>query len=181
MNRDEPPTENAAPAIASVAELYAYLHAIEAEAGERYADLADQMEVHNNREVAALFRKLAEIEGKHASKILERAGAASLPPPKAGPHRWIVPEGLETTAFEGVHYLMTPYHALRLALHNERRAETAFRRLAESALDEQVRALAREIAAEEGEHVALIEAWLKRQPRPDIDWADDPDPPVYSE
>ena len=51
------------PSMISVEELLAYSLAIEQEAAERYAELADQMEVHNNHEVAELFHKLAVIEG----------------------------------------------------------------------------------------------------------------------
>ncbi len=167
--------------IRSDRDFYAYAYALEREAGDRYADLADQMEVHNNHEVAKLFRKLADIEAKHADNVLERAGASELPPPQAGGHTWLAPEGVESVAFEDVHYMMTPHHALRLALHNEERAERLFRNLAQSAKNDTVRALAAEIAEEEEEHVALIKAWLAKYPEPDSNWADDPDPPVYSE
>ena len=50
--------------IGSTEELLAYSMAIETEAVERYNDLADQMEMHHNYDVADLFRKLAEIEGR---------------------------------------------------------------------------------------------------------------------
>ena len=35
----------------------------------RYEALADQMETHNNRDVAVLFRKLAEIEKLHVDNV----------------------------------------------------------------------------------------------------------------
>jgi hypothetical protein len=47
--------------IATLEDLLAHARDMEAEAAERYDDLADQMEVHNNHEVARLFRKLAEM------------------------------------------------------------------------------------------------------------------------
>ena len=37
---------------------------------------------------------------------------------RGGSYSWTEPIGPETTASEDVHYLMTPYHALQLALHN---------------------------------------------------------------
>ena len=41
-------TDKGPGAIADLPELLAHAHAIEQEAFERYADLADQMETHNN-------------------------------------------------------------------------------------------------------------------------------------
>ena len=57
------------PKVRSVEELLAHANALEVEAEERYSALADQMEAHNNSEVAALFRKMAEIEGKHIQRV----------------------------------------------------------------------------------------------------------------
>jgi rubrerythrin len=64
--------------IANVEDLLAHARTMEAEAAERYDDLADQMEVHNNHEVARLFRKLAEIEAKHIAAV-EAMGDGSTP------------------------------------------------------------------------------------------------------
>ena len=54
--------DHPASGIGSIDELMAYAYALEVEASERYADFADAMEMHNNREVAELFRKLSRIE-----------------------------------------------------------------------------------------------------------------------
>ena len=43
---------------ATLAEVMAQALGIERDAAERYSSLADVMEVHNNREVAELFRKM---------------------------------------------------------------------------------------------------------------------------
>ncbi len=48
--------------------------AIEHEAVERYLALADVMEVHNNRQVCELFRKMAKIETEHANLIMAEMG-----------------------------------------------------------------------------------------------------------
>ena len=56
-------------------------YAMELDASERYAEFADQMEVHNNVEVAQLFRKLSDIEGLHARQILQEMGWPRLPEP----------------------------------------------------------------------------------------------------
>ena len=80
-----------------------------------------------------------------------------------------------------VHYLMQPWHALQLALAAEQRAEAFFGRLAQLATDEPVRRAALEMQDEEREHVELVRAWLKKVPEPDTDWANDPDPPRYTD
>ena len=71
---------------------------------------------------------------------------------------------------------MQPYHVLKLALANEQRAERFFARLVRAATQEPVRRAARELQAEEAEHVALVKAWMKKVPKPERDWASDPDP-----
>ena len=90
-------------------------------------------------------------------------------------------EGPETIAMDEVHYMMQPYHALMLALGAEERAERFFARIAEAATVDSVRSAALELRAEEQEHVELIKAWLAKVPKPDRDWADDPDPPRYTD
>ena len=76
---------------------------------------------------------------------------------------------------------MQPYHALQLALASEQRAERFFAQLARAATTDAVRKAARELQAEEHEHVQLVRAWMKKMPKPAADWANDPDPPVYTE
>ena len=154
---------------------------MELEAAQRYADLADAMEMHNNREVAELFRRMADIEGKHAQKIMTEMGWREAPAPSPAAAAWPGLEGPETTPADAVHYLMQPYHALELALAGEERAEQFFARLAEFAGADSVRAAAGELRDEEREHVALVKAWMDKVPRPASDWADDPDPPRYTD
>ena len=159
----------------TVEELMSRACALEAEAAGRYAELADQMAAHNNVEVATLFGKLARIEGLHRDQILRRMGWSEPPDPDA--FRWETPEGPETTDYGDLHYMMTPWHALRLAGHNERRAAEFFASLAAAHVAEDVRAEAAEMAAEEREHVRLIEEWLAKVPQPDPGWEQDLDPP----
>ena len=67
--------------------------------------------------------------------------------------------------------------ALQLALASAQRAEQFFARFVGVAKADSVRKAARELRAEEREHVALIKAWMKKVPKPASNWADDPDPP----
>jgi rubrerythrin len=162
-------------------EFMALALAMETEAAQRYADFADAMEMHNNREVAALFRKMAVIEGKHATQIMAEMGWKEPPALPSGKPTWEGFEAPETTPGDEVHYLMQPWHALQLALQNEQRAERFFGRLARAATVDAVRRAARELQAEEREHVELVKAWIKKVPPPDSDWANDPDPPSYTD
>ena len=155
--------------------------AMEVEAAARYAEFADAMEMANNLEVAALFRKMADIEGKHAAQIMAEMGWTAAPAMPAGRPTWDGFEGPETTPGDEVHYLMQPWHALQLALQNEERAERFYGRLARAATVATVKKAALELEAEEREHVLLVRAWLKKVPPPDADWANDPDPPSYTD
>ena len=154
---------------------------MEVEAAERYATFADAMDEHNNRDVAELFRKLARIEQLHADQLLEESLSRRPPAIPAGGMWWDDGEGPETADPGELHYRMQPYHALQIALACEKRATKFFASYARKATHPAVRKAAQEMAAEEAEHVHLIEDWLKRTPPPDKDWGDDPDPPVLSD
>ena len=159
------------------AEFMAQAYTMEIEASQRYTEFADQMEVHNNPEVAQLFRKLASIEGLHAKQILDEMGWPQMPEPTYA-LQWAGEEPPESAPVTEVHYLMQPWHALELALSNEQRAEKFLAGIARAAKTPAVvKKLAAEMAAEESEHIRLIRDWMKRVPKPDRDWSRDPDPP----
>ena len=151
-------------------------YTMELEATERYTQFAEQLETHNNREVASLFRKLAEIEKLHAKRILEEMQWPSVPA-LAPAYAWEGAEGPETAPFDSLHYLMQPWHALEIALRCEREAQKYYEGIAASGAPKPVRDAAREMAAEEAEHVRLIKAWMTRVPKPPAGWDEDPDPP----
>ncbi len=161
-------------------EFMALALAMEREAVERYTEFADTMDTHNNREVAAMFRTMAGYENKHAQQIMAEMGWKEAPPLRAT-LTWPDFEAPETVAIDEVHYLMQPWHALQLALAAEQRAERFFAELARVATDDSVRRAALELQAEEAEHVALVKQWLDKVPQPDRNWAEDPDPPRYSD
>lgn len=163
----------------SVEDFLAQAWAIEAEASERYGEFAEQMEMANNTEVAELFRKLERIEQLHRNQILEQMGRTT--PPRVKAYRWEGAEGPETAAGNELHYLMQPWHALQIALHNEQRAFEFFKLLAKAKVPPEVRAAAKEMAEEEREHVELIQQWLKKVPKPRPGWDQDPDPPVFGD
>ena len=179
MSKTTPPGSAQAPR--TLQEFMVQAYAMEREAVERYGEFADAMETHNNREVAALFRTMAGYEARHAEQIMAEMGWTTPPARPPGGLHWGEFEAPETVPIESVHYLMQPWHALQLALAAEQRAETFFGRLAQMATSEPVRLAALEMQEEEREHVELVRAWMKKVPEPDTDWANDPDPPHYTD
>lgn len=167
--------------INSVEELLAYSLAMETEAVERFNDLAEQMEIHHNYEVADLFRKLAKIEGLHVDNVRRAAAGKELPQLLAWEYEWQDGESPEGGAMEEAHYMMQPWHAIGLAMRGEMRAAAFFRHVAETATDEALRKLALELTAEEEEHVALLQKWQERFPKPEKGWDVDLDPPAMLE
>jgi rubrerythrin len=168
------------PKFDSVAEFFAQALAIEIEASERYDDLADQMEMHNNRKIAAIFRKMARIEGLHRDEVARRAGDA-LVGGRPASFSWLSPEGPEVIDFSEVHYKMTPRQALMLARHNEARAVAYFEAIAAAAGDSEIAAFAATMADDERHHVVLVDKWLDKYDADDPNWAEDLDPPVISD
>lgn len=165
----------------NMGEFLAHAHAMEIEAEERYRMLADQMEIHNNMELAVIFRTLANVEGRHAEEIKARAGSSGLQRLALSETRWPDDEAPETASLADVHYMMTPYHALQIALHAEENAYQFFHAIAETSPNTELCELAREYAAEERDHIRQVEAMIAEHPEPPDSWDDDMDPPVSPE
>lgn len=167
------------PAITSLEELFAVAWQIEADAVERYHMLADQMETFNNQELTAIFRDLARAEGLHRDEIKRMAGDIDVTARARALPDWGKGESPEQVDLGDAHYLMTPWHALRMALAGEERALAYFEYVVATTDDLKIHDMAKEFAEEEAEHVALCHRLLKRYPEPQGEaWADDPDPPV---
>lgn len=159
-----------APPIRTPAELYAHAIAIEREAAERYAELARFMADLGNDEVAALFRTLAVYEAEHLDTLEARTAGIALPQLGPGEYAWLDASAPETVARELVFRLLTPRHALAIALDAERRAQRFFAEVRAGAEDPALRALAQEMALEEQGHVAMVERALERTPDVRVDW-----------
>lgn len=166
-----------AAAPASLAELMMLAVQMERDAAARYAELADAMETHNNREVAELFRRMSVIELGHAQSILSEMRWSDAP----GVGATSAPESPEAPPADALHYLMQPYHALELALEFEVRAARFFESLANAVDDPELRDAALALRREEQAHVELIRSWMARLERPHPGWSDDPDPPRYTD
>jgi rubrerythrin len=165
--------------LSSPADLLAIAYRIEADAVERYKLLAEQMETHNNPELVKVFRDLARAEGIHAEEI-RKAGGDDLVA-RAERFGWKKGESPEEVDLAGAHYLMTPWHALQLALAGEKRALDFFTSIVNTAKDAKTKEIAAEFVEEEAEHVNLVYRLLRKYPKPPDSWADDPDPPRSQE
>jgi rubrerythrin len=155
----------------------AYSVALEEEAADRHDELADMMEVHNNPDVAGTFRRLAHYSRLHAAEIRARSKGRELPVIAPWDFEWEGMEGPETGDIGDVNYLMSRSHALNIAMGNEQRAHDFYDAIGADSPDPAVRALAAEFAGEEKEHLALLKAWLDREPAENDAAVYDPDPP----
>lgn len=160
-----------APPIRTPAELYAHAIAIEREAAERYAELAQRMADLGNDEVAALFRQLAVYEAEHLDTLEARTAGMAMPKLEPGAYAWLDASAPETLARELVFRLLTPRHALAIALDAERRARQFFAAVHAGADDPALRALAQEMALEEQGHIAMVERAIERTPDVRVDWS----------
>ena len=169
------------PKVASLNDLLAIAYQIEIDAVERYNVLADQMETHNNPELVKVFRDLARAEGIHGEEIRRLAGNIDVVTHARRIAKFERSESPEEADLSSAHYMMTPWHALQLALDGEKRALAYFTSIVEAAKDPKVKAMAAELVEEEAEHVSLVHRLLRRYPPPSDSWADDLDPPVSQE
>jgi rubrerythrin len=153
--------------------------ALEGDAAERYHELTEALDVHNNPEVADLFRRMEHYSNLHLAEARERAEAAGgVIRLKPWEFQWADGEAPESADLDATHYMMTAHHALKLALAAEKNAHRFYDGVRAVTTNPKVRVLAAEFAAEESDHARELEQWLEHYPPPDADWDDDPDPPV---
>ncbi|MFA7430985.1 MAG: ferritin family protein [Rhodospirillaceae bacterium] len=162
----------------NLAEFLAHAITLEDESAQRFDELADALEVHHNGDVVELFRKMAHYSRLHLADARERATGLDLPRLAAWEYKWPGAESPEAIEVFDVHYKMTPFHALTAALESEKQGQAFYAHIAETAADPGVRTLAAEFAAEEADHVTLLQGWLARTPPPEDHWSEDMDPPA---
>jgi rubrerythrin len=171
-------------AIASVGEFLAHALELEYESAERYRELAGNMAVHNNPEIAELFEYLSRMSDLHAQEVEERAKGVQLPDIPPWDFKWDAagsPEANASEQDEELNYLMTPIQAMHLALHNEIRGRDFYARVAAGSPDAGVRQLAAEMVEEENEHAALLEERLAKMDPSRAEPVEDLDPPNMPE
>jgi rubrerythrin len=124
-----------------------------------------------------VFRDLARAEGIHAEEIKRMAGDLDVAAHAQAMGGWQGGESPEEADLAEAHYMMTPWHALQMALGGEKRALAFFETVVASTTDAKIKAMAEEFVEEEAEHVNLVYRLLKKYPAPES-WPPDDDAPV---
>lgn len=161
----------------SVEDLFAYAEAMEVAAVKRYRSLAAMMEEHNNKELAELFTRMAEIEQLHVTNVGGYSRELGVPLNASAKYVGFGLDGEEVMGFEDVHYLHLPYHAIELAHRYEKLAADLYTEIARTTTSDEVRKVAEHFANDELTHMKELKLWLARYPRPEDGWDDDLDPP----
>ncbi|WP_407178589.1 ferritin-like domain-containing protein [Bradyrhizobium sp. STM 3562] len=148
----------------SLDELFALANAMEQEAANRYAELADEMGRQNKPELAAVFGELAAAERDHVESVTNWSRARLGKAPDPALVRWEAPETFDRETEMEIRRsrLITPYHALCMAVCNEERAFAFWSYLAAFAEDAEIKNAAEAMAREELGHVASLRRERRR-------------------
>ncbi len=169
------------PEIGSKAQLLAQALIMLDEMAERYEMYADQMEVANNPEAAALFTWLTQKQSQRSVLVNKLSAGLDLPHIKPWHYNWDDAVNLETADRHVAHYLMQPYQVLALAIHVEETAIAFFNEIAATTTDPEVAQIAIEIAKDAHVFAAVLQQKQQQYPEPEAGWDEDPDPPLQQE
>lgn len=127
---------------------------IEDEAKERYEELAHQMELHHDAEVAKFFHFMAKNEARHGEELAERRTRLfpTLPRRVDRSMLWDV----EAPGYETVRAFMTLKEALEVALAAEVKAYNYFCDVLKTIPEGEVKTLFEELREEEIHHQNLV-------------------------
>ena len=157
-------------AIQGVEQFYAHALAIEREAAERYAEFETWFHDRGEEVLAGLCRTLAEMEGAHFLHLARACQGLDIPTVAPADYLWIEAESPEAAAREAFYRVATPRQLLEIALGAECNALAFFEWVVSTTGSEPVRALAREMAAEEMQHVRWVQQALEYGPSSHLDW-----------
>jgi rubrerythrin len=150
---------------------------VEEEAKDRYEELADQMTIHHNEEVARFFLRMVHIEVTHEHILQGRRRALFGDSPRKVTRAMIF--DVEAPDYDGARATMSVRQALGMALEGERKAFAFFDASLKEVQDPEVRGLFAQLRSEEQEHQRLVEAQIaKLPPEPVITAEDVSDEPV---
>ncbi|MEH6471351.1 MAG: hypothetical protein V7752_08875 [Halopseudomonas sp.] len=144
---------------------------LKVEMAECYAELAEQLENFNNSDAAAAFLQLAQQQQQHVQELEKLATTLDLSQPS--PLTFSVDQDSPADDINAnSHYLMTPYHAVELALSVEQHTlKTLHSRLE---IEEDPHSPHQQ---EHAQHIQALQQFLKKLPQPDNHWDEDLDPP----
>ncbi|MCI4678295.1 ferritin family protein [Rhodoblastus acidophilus] len=144
----------------TVEEFLAYSIHLEAEAAARFGELADAMENGGNKEVAELFRRLANYSRMHLADAQARSGFRDIP--KLEPQDFVWPdlESPESAAIWGADPMLGRGEALQVALAAETAGHDYYKSVLDTTDDPEVKRFAAAFVAEEAGHVAELKKWI---------------------
>ncbi|MER9331803.1 ferritin family protein [Mesorhizobium sp. M0152] len=154
--------EPAAP-VRSMAELLAIAFAMEKEAAERYAELAQRMRDKGQARLAEVFERLVKEETGHIENVTRWSRQSSGNDPDLRQLQW-TPKGVfddENTAVISPE-LVDPYHSFAMAVRNEERAFAFWSYVASNAPSTEIRSAAEQMAREELEHARILRTERRR-------------------
>ncbi len=154
---------------------------VEEAAAECLQSLGEQMEVHHNPQMSALFFRLADMRASHAGRILAEMEPRWRADRYRRDPRWLGEACPGVADVHQAHYLMQPAHGLQLAAASARRIHDFFSALAAAMPDAALEQRAVELKAQVAADLRAIEEELARTARPCEDWHHDDDPPVMQE
>lgn len=156
--------------IASIEEFFAHALAIELEASERYAEFEAWFRERGEPVLAGLCHSLARLEHEHFAQLSRRSRGMPLPAIAAGKYCWLESEAPEAPAREVFYRVANARQLLEVALGAECAALAFFEKVTRTSPHAEVRALAREMAAEEAQHVRWVRNALEYHPGGRPDW-----------
>lgn len=149
---------------------------VEQEAEERYAELADQMEIHRTEEAGAFFRLMVLNERKHGAELAARRKKLFGDAPRAVGRAMLF--DVEAPEYDEARAFMSPKEALDVAMRSEQKAYAFFDAVVPRLPEGEVRALFEELRQEELHHQELVAKELAKLPAgerlPEDAFGDDP-------
>jgi len=144
----------------TVEEFLAYSIHLEAEAASRFGELADAMKSAGNKDVAQLFRRLADYSRLHLADAKARAGFREIPQLESHDFAWPDLESPECAAIWGADPMIGRDEALQIALAAETAGHDYYKSVLDSTDDPEIKRFAAEFTEEEAGHVAELKKWI---------------------
>jgi rubrerythrin len=150
--------------LGSLDELFALANAMEQEAADKYAELAEEMRRQNRSDLVSVFADLEAAEREHVDSVVRWSQSRRGKAPDPALVRWEAPETFdaETAREIGTSRLTTPYRALVMAVRNEERAFAFWSYVAAYSEDPEIKQAAEAMAREELGHVSILRKERRR-------------------
>lgn len=143
--------------VKSLEELFAIAAAMEQEAADRYAEIADRMREEGSLALADVFARLSEDERGHLDNVVHWSQRTKGQAPDPARIRWEPPETFDDEGLAaGDPRLLSAYRALAMAVRNEERAFAFWSYVAAHAESPEIRQAAETMAHEELGHVSVL-------------------------